>query len=132
MRLLLDSHFAYWLALKRGILKPAELAILADPANELFVASVTIWELRIKWERRFASGARKGEARPEDVLTSLRLMGVGWVDLDGDLAVATLAEPLGHNDPFDELLLVIAQERGLKLFTRDGKMASHPLAIVAA
>jgi hypothetical protein len=95
MRLLLDSHFAYWLALKRGILKPAELAILADPANELFVASVTIWELRIKWERRFASGARKGEARPDDVLTSLRLMGVGWVDLDGDLAVATLAEHWG-------------------------------------
>ena len=131
MRLLLDSHFAFWLALKRGSLKPSELAILADPANELFVSSVSIWELRIKWDKRFVSGARKGEASPADVLASLREMGVELVDLDGDLAVAALAKPIAHNDPFDELLLAIAQERGMKLFTRDSKLAGHPLALTA-
>jgi PIN domain nuclease of toxin-antitoxin system len=132
MRLLLDSHFAFWLALKRDALKPGELAVLTDQANELLVASVTIWELRIKWERRFVSGTRKGEANPGDVLASLRLMGLGWIDLDAETAAATLAEPFDNRDPFDELLLVTAQERGLKLFTRDAKMAGHPHAIVAA
>jgi PIN domain nuclease of toxin-antitoxin system len=131
MRLLLDSHMAFWLALKRESLKPSELAILADPANELFVSAVSIWELRIKWEKRFVSGARKGEASPADVLNSLRLMGVELVDLDGDLAVAVLAEPISHGDPFDELLLATAQERGLKLLTRDGKMTGHCLAMTA-
>ncbi len=131
MRLLLDSHFAFWLALKRDVLKPVEFAILGDPSNDLFVASVAIWELRIKWERRFVSGARKGEASPADVLDSLRIMGVELVDLDGDTAVATLSDPIAHSDPFDELLLVIAQERGMKLFTRDSKMAGHPLVISA-
>ena len=132
MRLLLDSHFAFWLALKRESLKQSELAILADPANELFVASVSIWELRIKWDRRFVSGARKGEASPADVLGSLRLMGVEPIDMDGDLAVATLSEPIAHRDPFDELLLVIAQERGMKLYTRDSKLAEHPFTMPAA
>lgn len=132
MRLLLDSHFAFWLALKREKLARAEIALLTDASAEIAVPSVAIWELRIKWEKRFVSGARKGEASPKDVLRSLREMNIPIVELTGDQAAQTLIHPIAHRDPFDELMLVLAQELGMKLLTRDTKLADHPLAITAA
>jgi PIN domain nuclease of toxin-antitoxin system len=129
MRVLLDAHFAFWFALRRDRLKPEELAFLGDRDNELFVSSVTIWELRIKWEKHFVSGERKGEANPADVLNVLRLMEVIEIDLDSDIAVAILIEPIKHQDPFDELMLIIAQERDMLLLTRDRNLRKHPLVI---
>ncbi|MYJ73028.1 MAG: type II toxin-antitoxin system VapC family toxin, partial [Rhodospirillaceae bacterium] len=40
-----------------------------------------------------------------------------------------LETPLGHRDPFDELLLVTAQEEGLRLLTIDRQLVGHPLAL---
>lgn len=128
MRLLLDTHYAFWLALRRDLLSAAELELLGGGNCDLFVSAVSIWELKLKWERRFTSGERKGPANPADVLGSLRAMGIALIELDGDLAVAELASPAPHDDPFDHLLLTIAQERGLRLLTRDRELARHPLA----
>ncbi len=44
-------------------------------------------------------------------------------------AARTLETPLDHKDPFDELLLVQAQEENLKLLTADRQLLDHPLAI---
>ena len=44
-------------------------------------------------------------------------------------AACPLETPLDHKDPFDELLLVQAQEEGLRLLTVDKMLAGHPLAI---
>ena len=44
-------------------------------------------------------------------------------------ATRELDTPLNHKDPFDELLLVQAQEEGLKLLTADRWIIGHPLAI---
>ena len=43
-------------------------------------------------------------------------------------AATQLEQPLAHKDPFDELLLVQAQTEGMRLLTRDTKLAAHPLA----
>ena len=47
-------------------------------------------------------------------------------------AAALLSQPLGHKDPFDELLLVQAQEEGMHLLTRDAKLIGHPFAVSGA
>ena len=46
-------------------------------------------------------------------------------------AATALDPPLDHKDPFDELLLVQAQEEGLRLLTADRLLARHPLAVTA-
>ncbi len=46
-------------------------------------------------------------------------------------AASELQTPLSHRDPFDELLLVQAQEEDLKLLTADRQLIGHPLAITA-
>jgi PIN domain nuclease of toxin-antitoxin system len=128
LRLLLDSHYAFWLGLNWSELTSAELALIADPTNEIAVPSVAIWELRIKWEKRFVSGERKGKANPRDVLIALQSMEIPFVELTGEQAAASLTIALAHNDPFDELMLILAQELGMRLLTRDKKLKNHPLA----
>lgn len=130
MRLLLDAHFAFWLALKRHRLKPKELALLTDPNNEFFVSSISIWELRIKWEKRFVSGERKGEASPKEVLSVLMQMGIPVIDFSAQQAAQGVSHPIPHKDPFDELMLILAQELGIKLLTRDGELKDHPQAFI--
>ena len=44
-------------------------------------------------------------------------------------AARQLETPIAHKDPFDELLLVQAQEEGLKFLTIDRRIVGHPLAI---
>ena len=48
MRLLLDTHALVWYADNSAQLSRHAGALLADPTNELFLSTATIWELAIK------------------------------------------------------------------------------------
>ena len=104
---------------------------MAATDNDLAFSSVSIWELRIKWDGRYISGERKIDASPNDVLDGLRAVTIAAVDLTPELAATPLQTPITHGDPFDALLLTIAQETGRKLLTRDEKLRGHPLAFHA-
>lgn len=132
MRLLIDTHFALWLASDPGKLTIAETALLESADSEVSVSAVSIWELRLKWNSLHRSGARKGAAAPEDVLAALENdIGCMMLPLTAAHAAVVLQVPLQHNDPFDELLLAQAQAEGLRLLTRDRALVGHPLAVAA-
>lgn len=128
MRLLLDTHFAFWVPAQRGFLRDSETALLAT-ATELVISSVSLWELRLKWQRLHASGARKGPVDPADLLRTILAGPFRLLALAPEQAVIQLTVPLAHNDPFDELLLAQAQLEGLRLMTRDRQLRDHPLAL---
>lgn len=128
MRLLLDTHIAYWLAVERPALSGHELATLTEADNEILVSAVAIWELRLKWNSFHASGTRKGPGNPTPVLGALKRMGLDILPLDAETAATPLIAPLAHKDPFDELLLVQAQQAGARLLTRDRALLEHLLA----
>ncbi len=50
--------------------------------------------------------------------------------LTPDQAAASLKHPTPHRDPFDEILLIQAQELGVRLLTRDRLLIGHPLALM--
>lgn len=127
--LLLDTHIALWLVREPGVLRPAELA--AIEGSEPLVSAISLWELRLKWDRVTASGARKGPADPLEIRTGLEILGVNILPLVPDQAAASLKHPIPHRDPFDEMLLIQAQELGAKLLTRDRLLIDHPLAIAS-
>ncbi len=131
MRLLLDSHYCLWLAVDRTRLRTAEQKLLFDPVYTLAFSSVAIWELKIKWDPRFVSGSRKGQADPGDVLDVLRALDLEEIDLTSNQAAALLRNPVSHRDPFDAQLLIVAQETDRILLTRDEKLRGHPLAFHA-
>ena len=93
------------------------------------LSAVSAWELRLKWHSFHVSGERKGPIGPAAVVAFAETIGWELLPLTARHAAAELRQPLGHKDPFDELLLVQAQEEGLRLLTRDAKLAGHPFAI---
>jgi hypothetical protein len=129
--LLLDTHYVFAIAGSPGRLLRVEVAFLAAWPGRFVVSAVSLWEIRLKWAALHASGDRKGPMDPAQVMTILSGQPVDFLPMTAVHAVTPLREPLSHADPFDELLLVQAQTEGLKLLTRDARLAGHPLAMRA-
>ena len=128
MRLLLDTHIALWLASDESELNAREFSLLRNSDTEIALSVIAIWELRLKWQSLHRSGDRKGPLDPNAVLAAFQRLKVPIIALEPNVAATALQHPIRHKDPFDELLLVQAQELGMKLFTRDGDLKDHPLA----
>ena len=130
MRLLLDTHFLSWLALKPQKLDRAEVALMKR--SELLVSATSISELRIKWAKFAGSRNRRDDLLdPVKALQHVAENQLELAPLTGAICATSLDTPLPHDDPFDELLLIHAQYLGVKLLTRDTKLLDHPLAISA-
>ena len=130
--LLLDTHIAVWLATDRNQLSMGELAAIIEPNNEIIVSAVSVWELSIKWQKFFRSGERKGPMDPAEFLLALSQMEMPVLSLTAELAAAQLRTAAVHGDPFDTMLLTVAQETNARLLTRDDKLRGHPLAYHAS
>ena len=88
-------------------------------------------------KERSSGNRRKDEDRldPQDALRCsvdlLAISGICATRPVSDLHRTVLDPSLNHKDPFDEMLLVHAQRLGARLLTRDGRLAHHPVALVA-
>jgi PIN domain nuclease of toxin-antitoxin system len=129
VRILLDTSYLFDFMDMPGRLVASERRLLSARDTELYVSAVSIWEMRLKHNARHASGERKSRFSPGDVLNALEDQDVTLLPMTVGHAASELDVPLEHRDPFDELLLVQAQEEGLRLLTADRRLASHPLAV---
>ena len=132
MHLLLDTTYLYRLMEALGALPEADRRFLAAREARLYVSAVSIWEMRLKYTARHPPGARKSPFDPKDVIAALEGQDITFLPMTMAHAARALEPPLGHRDPFDELLLVQAQEEGLKLLTADRRLAGHPLAVTVS
>lgn len=129
MKLLLDTHFAAWLFLGEERLTAMERRLVNRPDVEIVCSTVSLWELRLKWNSTTLEGVRKGPVSPGAVLAFGQRMDWTFLPLLPQHAVVALEVPIAHKDPFDELLLAQAQVEGLPLMTRDRALIGHPLAM---
>ena len=129
MRILLDTSYLYGFMDRPGNLLESERRFLSARRTQIHVSAVSIWEMRLKHRARHASGKRKSRFSPEDVLAALKDQDVTFLPMTMRHAARDLDSPIDHRDPFDELLLVQAQEEGLRLLTADRRLGDHPLAI---
>jgi PIN domain nuclease of toxin-antitoxin system len=129
LRLLLDTHIVIWVALDPDALTDDERRLMASADAPLVLSAVAVWELRLKWHSFHISGQRKGPVDPASVVAFAAAVDWELLPLTARHAAALLSQPLGHKDPFDELLLVQAQEEGMRLLTRDAKLMHHPFAV---
>lgn len=129
MRVILDTSYLYNLLDAPGRLTETERLILSNPEVTLFVSAVSIWEMRLKFSAQHRSGARKSRFDPGDVVAILEDQDFTFLPMTIAHAATRLETPIRHKDPFDEMLLIQAQEEGLRLLTVDRQLISHPLAI---
>lgn len=129
MRILVDTTYLYALMASRQLFTALEQEFVKRHNARIYVSAVSIWEMRLKYESRYRSGARKNSFDPQRVLEALRDVDATFLPLTEVHAAQTLNAPLSHKDPFDQVLLAQAQAEGLRFLTIDGQLVDHPLAI---
>lgn len=117
MKLLLDTHTFIWTLTAPEKIVAAATSAVSDPDNEVFVSTVTFWEIAIK--------VRNGRLAPigkpsSSTVAAARAMGFQPIDIMPDEAAnhGNLSENT-HFDPFDRMLIWQAIERNLTLVSCD-------------
>ena len=131
MGILLDTFYLFGFMAAPGQFSETVQRVFEERAPRLYVSAVSIWEMRLKYHARRVSGERKSPFDPGEVVLALEGQEVTFVPLTERHAACELQTPLSHRDPFDELLLVQAQEEDLRLLTADRQLIGHPLATTA-
>jgi PIN domain nuclease of toxin-antitoxin system len=122
MIFLLDTHVILWAAGEPRKLSAKARALINDPAHQMLVSAVSLWEITIKsalYRDRFAYD-------PRIIRRALRDHGYGELAITGDHALAIAGLPPIHHDPFDRLLIAQATVEGITLLTADKTVARYP------
>ncbi len=122
MRLLLDTHtFIWWASNDPSLSATVKLAI-GDRNNEIFLSSVSTWEMAIK----IALG-KLAIAQPLSslVLSHIALYQFQPLAITYDHTYQVQGLPQHHKDPFDRLLIAQAMVENMVLLTCDTSFAPY-------
>jgi PIN domain nuclease of toxin-antitoxin system len=124
MRLLLDTRIAVWYVAESSRLSAAELSLIDDPANDVYVSAVNVWEIAIK--HALARGRRHEIGMSgQEAIRRFAEAGLDMLPVSAGHAAAVEDLPLLRADPFDRLLLARATTEPLRLLTRDAKVLAY-------
>jgi PIN domain nuclease of toxin-antitoxin system len=127
MKLLLDTCTFLWLVTDDDSLSAEARRLFVDPANEVFLSSVSTWEIAVK------HGLGKLPLpRPPAVFVpeERRRHQIEPLALDEGAALAVAKLPDLHKDPFDRMLVCQAVMAGLTLLTPDPLVTQYAVAAV--
>jgi PIN domain nuclease of toxin-antitoxin system len=119
MKLLLDTHAWLWSHLEPERLNKRAVAALSAPRAELWLSPITLWETLILIER-----GRVAVAGTADDWISAALARAPMRDaaLVREVALASRAVRVAHQDPADRFLAATAQVYDLVLVTSDANL----------
>lgn len=123
MRLLLDTHIAVWAILGAPQLPRRALELLERDEHDVWVSTVSLWEVAIKNglnRARSPVGISASDANREFERALFRplAISVGAIDYVEGL-------PPLHGDPFDRLLIAQAHCESMHLLTHDKTLAAY-------
>lgn len=123
MSLLLDTHVVLWWLADDPSLSD-EIKARLDHEADVYVSTVTVWEVAIKQ----AIGKLEPADLPERILDS----GFRELPVRSRHALAAGRLPLLHRDPFDRMLVAQARCEELTLVTRDFRCREYDVAVLPA
>jgi len=129
VRPLLDTHIFLW-----GLLDPVrlrgEVVAALEGASEVWLSPITIWESLLLAERGRVVLEPDG---PTWMRKVLRATAFREAPLTHEVALASRAIALPHQDPADRLLVATALAYNLTLVTADRRiLAARPCDLLAA
>lgn len=126
MRLLLDTHVLLWFAGGDERLGRRARTVIADPANEVLVSVVSLWEAAIK--------VRIGKLEVDIPGLTANCVRAGFRMLDLTPfhveRLMGLPSPDRHRDPFDHLLLAQAASEEATFVTDDGHARRYGVPVL--
>lgn len=117
MRVLLDTHVLLWWLADDARLPASARAAIADPANEVLVSVVSLWEMAVK--------ARIGKlvADMDEILAAVTAGGFTRLGITDAHLHALMGLAAHHRDPFDHLLIAQALAEGAVFCSVDAQAA---------
>ena len=123
MKLLLDTHIWVWSVADDSRLTDTVRRVLGDPSHELWISSISTWEVLILAER--GRLVLEPDARSW-VRQALSDAPVREVPVTIDVALASRSVRLDNQDPADRFIAASAMVLGLTLVTADGDLCDCP------
>jgi len=119
VNLLLDTHVFLWWDRQDKALNADTRALIADPANQVFISAASIWEIAIK--RRLKKLDFRGSAVAAIGANGFHELPILPIDAENAGALAW-----HHNDPFDRVLVAQARRLTFTLATADAAIRAYP------
>jgi len=126
MKILLDTHALLWWITGDGRLSARARSAIAD-AGQVFVSSVTAWEIATKQRLGKLPDADPYVANLEEVVKAEGMELAPVTFLHG---LRAGAYPASHRDPFDRMLAAQAELNNLALVTRDSLFRQFPVRTI--
>ena len=125
MKRLLDTHALLWWLADDDQLGGKARALIADPANDILVSIVSLWEIAVK--------VRVGKLRAdiEEVMDAVQREGFTVLDIGTAHLVTLVGLPMHHGDPFDHLLIAQAMTEGATIMSEDRNVGRYPVRTVS-
>lgn len=129
MKVLLDTHVWLWWHLDPDRIHQQALRQMESRANELFLSSVSIWEMAIK----IAAGKLKLPEALEVMLPKeLASDDIHVLPLLAHHCFELARLPMHHRDPFDRMLVAQAREEDMALMTADVALRKYKVKVLSA
>jgi len=126
VKLLLDTCTFLWLSGGQP-LSAAATAAVRDPANEVFLSSVSVWEIVVK----HAKGRLPLPEGPDRFIPARReRRGIAPLSFDEASALQGVRLPPLHRDPFDRMLVAQAIASSLVIVTPDPLITQYPIRVI--
>ena len=126
MKILLDSCTYLWMLQDSPELSESARRILLEPDQEIYLSTVSLWELSAKHSLGGLSLPKNTEKFFRETLERYSL-----TELPLRLEAVTQLQKLPHHhkDPFDRMLICQAIAHGLTLLTPDEKIHCYPVLV---
>lgn len=125
MRLLLDTHALLWWLADDDRLGPRARELIEDPANDVIVSVVSLWEIVVKVR------VGKLHASINDIAGALPREGFDLLGVDTAHLLALAELPTHHRAPFDHLLIAQAITEDATFISEDRNAGRYPVRLVA-
>ncbi len=124
MKGLLDTCTFLWIITGSRELSPAAEKVFIDPANEILLSVVSVWELSVK----HSLGKLPMPASLDRfVLEQREKHGITVLPLEERAVYHLHKLPVLHRDPFDRMLICQAIEHDCVLLTPDPLIVQYPV-----
>lgn len=127
MKLLLDTCTFLWVITDVKALSNNARLLFTDPENEVYLSTVSVWELLVKQGLNRLALPTPAE---QFILEQRRLHRIEPLALQEEAVAQLLRLPEYHQDPFDRMLICQAIAHSMTLLTPDERINQYPIVTI--
>lgn len=121
MKILLDTHALLWWLSDSDKLGPAAREIIADPAHDILISIISLWEIAIKIQ------IGKLDADLNEITDAIPAEGFTLLQITPEHLKILMGLPMHHRDPFDHLLMAQALSEQASFLSGDCQTAHYSI-----